>query len=139
MAQLWTSLGKKHRRQLAVYNENRDLLAEMSRHRGKAREQVSLTIRQLTKLSDDLEDLRKRVRKPVATGADTVLPLEAHLESVRRGVERLGTAKENRMIECAYLFRQRNGHLELICTYREKKQMRNLLKKQGNHERRISS
>lgn len=114
MAQLWTSLGKNHRRQLAIHNENGDLLAEISRHQEKAREQgeqVSFTIRQLTKLSDDLEDLRKRVRKPVETGADTILPLEAHLESVRRGVERLGTARENRMIEYASLFRQRDGHL----------------------------
>ncbi|KAF8308188.1 hypothetical protein DL93DRAFT_2159146 [Clavulina sp. PMI_390] len=88
LAQLWTILGG-NRAGVALFKEHRELLAQMSRYRDTARDRVQATIDQLRKLSEDLSELRDRVVQPVLIGADGVIPLEVHLDGLRRGVEKL--------------------------------------------------
>lgn len=77
-----------------MFDENRDLLAELGRYRRSARDRVKATMDQLMQLSEDLSDLRDRVAQPAMIGADTTVPLEVHLDSLRRGVDRLGSFRQ---------------------------------------------
>ncbi|KAF8308189.1 hypothetical protein DL93DRAFT_1945353 [Clavulina sp. PMI_390] len=88
LAQLWTILGG-NRAEVALFKENRDLLAKLFRFHNAARDQVVNTIGQLRMLSGALSELRDRVALPVDHGADGLIPFEVHLESLRRGVEKL--------------------------------------------------
>lgn len=99
MAQLWTMLGG-NRREVALFKYHRELLAQMSTNRGFARDRVNAAIQQLTKLIEDLSELRDRAAHPVLVGADTVIPLEVHLESLRLGVNRLETFKHKTIDRC---------------------------------------
>jgi hypothetical protein len=99
MAQLWTKLGG-NRREVALFKYHRDLLAQMSTNRAFARGRVNAAIQQLTKLIEDLSELRDRAAHPVLVGADTVIPLEVHLESLRLGVNRLETFKRKTIDRC---------------------------------------
>lgn len=93
MAQLWTILGQ-NRREVAIFNEHRDLLADVARYRNLARDRVKGTVDQLYQLSEDLSELRDRVVRPVLVGGDGVIPLEVHLDSLRRGVEKLSSFRQ---------------------------------------------
>ena len=100
MAQLWTMLGQ-NRNEVALFKHHRDLLAQMSRYRAVARDRVKLTIAHLTKLSEDLSQLRDRAALPVRTGADSTVPLEAQLESLRLGLKSLEAFKKKTTHRCA--------------------------------------
>jgi len=59
---------------------------------------------QLVQLSEDLAELRDRVVEPALVGVDAAIPIEVHLEGLRRGVQRLkgfrkeGEERENRLL-----------------------------------------
>lgn len=95
----------KNRREVAIFKEHRTLLEDMSRFRAVAETQVAATIIQLGTLKATLSDLRGRVAAPRRT---PIISFEAHLDSLRRGVERLESAKQNRLNECACPYRRRN-------------------------------
>lgn len=81
-----------------MLQEDLTLLSSLSAYRKLARDRVTLTISSLVQLSEDLEDLRERVARPALVGVegnpdDTIaggIPLEVHVESIRKGVLRLG-------------------------------------------------
>ncbi|KAF9511342.1 hypothetical protein BS47DRAFT_1272412, partial [Hydnum rufescens UP504] len=97
LADLWTFLGG-NRRELNALQEDLVLLSSLSTYRKLARDRVVLTISSLIQLSEDLQDLRERVARPALLGvaegspADAVadgIPLEVHVESIRKGVLRI--------------------------------------------------
>ncbi|KDQ19132.1 hypothetical protein BOTBODRAFT_103313 [Botryobasidium botryosum FD-172 SS1] len=93
LADLWTKLGG-NRAKLSVFAAHRTLLGNVSRFRKTALMRVSATILQLRQLSTDLDDLRDRVTAPSIMGeqanGEGGIPIEVHIESIRKGVERLG-------------------------------------------------
>jgi hypothetical protein len=103
MAQLWTILGQ-NRNEVALFKHHRDLLAQMSKYRAVARNKVKATMEQLIKLSEDLSNLRDRAAFPALIGADSIMPLEVHLESLRLGVKRLGAFKQKGIERCVNYF-----------------------------------
>lgn len=92
MAELWTILGG-NRRQVAKFVRNGQLLANISGYRSKALIVVNTTIHQLRQLRADLAEFRTLVASP---GLDTHehISLEAHLHSIKMGVERLGEFRQ---------------------------------------------
>ncbi|KAF8308187.1 hypothetical protein DL93DRAFT_2159145 [Clavulina sp. PMI_390] len=117
LAQLWTILGG-NKNEVALFMEHRDLLAQMSRYRSTARDRVQTTIDQLHKLSEDLSDLRDRVARPALVGADGVVPLEVHLDGLRRGVEKLEAFRNQDLI---------NSPLILIDDFRGNEKLRQMI------------
>lgn len=103
MAQLWTILGR-NRNEVALFKHHHNLLAQMSNYRAVARDKVKATMEQLIKLSEDLSDLRDRAAFPALIGADSTIPLEVHLESLRLGVKRLGVFKQTGIDRCVNYF-----------------------------------
>jgi hypothetical protein len=61
----------------------------MSSGRRETRQRLNDALAKLAKLSDEVNDLRDRFTLPTILGADTVIPLEVHLESIRRGGEKM--------------------------------------------------
>lgn len=93
-AEFWAHLGKD-RRGLATNAEHISLLSSMSTYRAQARDRVKSAMDQLVQLSEDLAELRDRVVEPALVGVDAAIPIEVHLEGLRRGVQRLkGFRKE---------------------------------------------
>lgn len=93
-AEFWVHLGKD-RRALSINAEHGSLLSTMSTYRAQARDRVKSAMDQLVQLSEDLAELRDRVVEPALIGADAAIPIEVHLEGLRRGVQRLkGFRKE---------------------------------------------
>ncbi|KZO94256.1 hypothetical protein CALVIDRAFT_484704 [Calocera viscosa TUFC12733] len=88
LAELWTRLGG-NRRQLANFKSHRALLTNIRAYRNRALGYVTSTLVQLQQLSSDLEDLRERVSTPLLTSPDINIPLEVHVGSIRKGIERL--------------------------------------------------
>lgn len=101
MAQLWTRL-RLNGRKVAAFEENRDLLAAMTRFCKTAEHQVSVTLDGLGRHQASLATLQDAVTAPGLIGADASIPLEDHLQSLRQGVERLDAAKKNRLEECVF-------------------------------------
>jgi len=93
LADLWTKLGG-NRAKLSVFAAHRTLLGNVSRFRKTALMRVSATMLQLRQLSTDLDELRDRVTAPSIMGeqadGEGGIPIEVHIESIRKGVERLG-------------------------------------------------
>lgn len=76
-------------------------------YRTKALAHVSASLIQLQQMHADLEDLRDRVTAPALladSGKDIQdIPLEVHIESIRKGVERLNTGRNKaKSIEIEY-------------------------------------
>jgi len=91
-AKLWTKLGG-NRRKLSVFASHLTLLANVAHYRRTALLRVSATMLQLRQLSTDLDDIRDRVAAPSLVGEqedEGGIPIEVHIESIRKGVERLG-------------------------------------------------
>lgn len=91
LAKLWTKLGG-NRRKLSVFTSHLILLNNISNYRKMALLRVTSTMLQLRQLSSDLDDLRDRVAAPPLVGEDSDesgIPIEVHIESIRKGVERL--------------------------------------------------
>lgn len=67
-------------------------------YRSKALAHVSASLIQLQQMQSDLEDLRDRVAAPALladVGKDVQdIPLEVHIESIRKGVERLDSGRK---------------------------------------------
>ncbi|CAZ85127.1 unnamed protein product [Tuber melanosporum] len=100
LAELWSFLGG-NRRKLANFASHRSLLANIATYRSRALAHVSASLIRLQQMQSDLEDLRDRVAQP-AMLRDTQgegetageIPLEVHVESIRKGVERLNRGRE---------------------------------------------
>lgn len=76
-------------------------------YRTKALAHVSASLIQLQQMHADLEDLRDRVVAPALladSGKDIQdIPLEVHIESIRKGIERLNTGRSKaKSIETRY-------------------------------------
>ena len=89
LAHLWTMLGG-NRKQLSKFNEQLKLLREVGEYRRTAHAHVAKTILRLQSMGAELEELRERVGSAGAgRSAGVEIPLSVHLESLRKGVERL--------------------------------------------------
>lgn len=100
LARVWTILGG-NRAKLANFEGHKFLLSNISVYRKRALALVSRSLVQLQTMQSDLEDLRDRVAEPglldsAGAGAELDadaaverIPLEVHIQSIRRGVDRL--------------------------------------------------
>lgn len=100
LAQVWTILGG-NRAKLANFEGHKFLLSNISVYRKRALALISRSLVQLQTMQSDLEDLRDRVAEPglldsAGAGAELDadaaverIPLEVHIQSIRRGVDRL--------------------------------------------------
>lgn len=74
------------------------LLRSITAYRSKALHHVGSSLVQLQQMQTDLEDLRDRVAEPalLADAGKQVqdIPLEVHIESIRKGLERLNTGRD---------------------------------------------
>ncbi|EJU02484.1 hypothetical protein DACRYDRAFT_79306 [Dacryopinax primogenitus] len=103
LAELWTSLGG-NKRKLANFNSHRSLLANIDVYRIRAAKYITGTLFQLQQLSSDLEALRDRMVAPLLSSSDTHIPLEVHISSIRKGIERLTEGRaQAKAHENAYL------------------------------------
>ena len=138
MAQLWTILGR-NRNEVALFKQHRDLLAQMSKYRAAARDRVKATMEHLIKLSEDLSELRDRAALPALVGADSIIPLEVHLESLRLGMKRLDAFKQKTIDRCVHLVS--SGVLTAIHTLhdRENTHLQMLLGDPVPNNRRVDS
>ncbi|CUS12068.1 unnamed protein product [Tuber aestivum] len=100
LAELWSILGG-NRRKLANFASHRNLLANIATYRSRALAHVSASLIRLQQMQSDLEDLRDRVAQPAMlrdaqVEGDVIgeIPLEVHVESIRKGVERLNRGRE---------------------------------------------
>lgn len=91
LAQLWSILGG-NRQKLVNFASHRSLLANIAVYRSKALAHVGASLIQLQQMQADLEDLRDRVTQPALLG-DADIPLEVHIESIRKGVDRLNDGR----------------------------------------------
>lgn len=73
---------------LEEFQSRFSLLEDISQYRSQAREKIISTSTQLRQLSADLDELRSNVAKP-ALIEDNIIPLEVHLQSIRKGVSTL--------------------------------------------------
>ncbi|RPB04507.1 hypothetical protein L873DRAFT_1666644 [Choiromyces venosus 120613-1] len=121
LAELWSFLGG-NRRKLANFASHRSLLANIATYRSRALAHVSASLIRLQQMQADLEDLRDRVAQPVmlrdALGEGESIgeiPLEVHVESIRKGVERLNRGRERvKGKENDYVRRMLSRHDEAI-------------------------
>lgn len=98
LARIWTILGG-NRAKLANFEGHKFLLSNISVYRKRALALVSRSLVQLQTMQSDLEELRDRVAEPglmdsAGAGAEPDaaierIPLEVHIQSIRRGVDRL--------------------------------------------------
>ncbi|KZT60989.1 hypothetical protein CALCODRAFT_448139 [Calocera cornea HHB12733] len=110
LAELWTRLGG-NRRQLANFKSHRTLIVNIRSYRSRAVGYVTSTLVQLQQLSSDLEDLRDRVSTPLLSNPDTNIPLEVHVNSIRKGIERLAEGRTRaKAREDSYLRQLLDGH-----------------------------
>jgi DNA repair ATPase RecN len=92
LSELWTMIGgNKHR--LRGYDEHLFLLKNLSVYRKKALVHVIVALNTLQTMSEDMEDLRERVTLPVIAGSS--IPVEVHMKSIKRGLERLEEGRVN--------------------------------------------
>ncbi|KAK7008426.1 hypothetical protein R3P38DRAFT_2551550 [Favolaschia claudopus] len=85
LGSLWTFLGG-NKRQLAVYESNLLLLLNVGEYRRQALAHVVSALQRLRQMNADMEDLRRRVAEPDLIPG---LPVEVHIASIQRSVERL--------------------------------------------------
>ncbi|PWW75053.1 hypothetical protein C7212DRAFT_205809, partial [Tuber magnatum] len=92
LAEPWSFLGG-NRRKLANFASHRSLLANIATYRSRALAHVSASLIRLQQMQSDLEDLMLR---DAQGEGETVgeIPLEVHVESIRKGVERLNRGRE---------------------------------------------
>ncbi|KAH7927943.1 hypothetical protein BV22DRAFT_1031279 [Leucogyrophana mollusca] len=86
LAQLWTRLGG-NKRALRAYDDRLELLQDLGHYREGARGHVLQAMQTLYSMSDDMEDLRERVAGPEL--GDGRIPLDVHIVSIQKGLERL--------------------------------------------------
>ena len=92
LAKIWTTLGG-NRAEVRVGAGHLGLLNGIGSYRKKAQNLVGRSLVQLHGMQSDLEELRERVARPAlleAAGEKVErIPLEVHINSIRRGVDRL--------------------------------------------------
>ncbi|KAI5781805.1 hypothetical protein EDC01DRAFT_619263 [Geopyxis carbonaria] len=92
--EIWTKLGG-NRHTIANLENHESLLSNLGSYRKRALAHISASLIQLQTMQADLEDLRERVATPGLIGGDGSgewggeLPLEVHIQSIRKGVDRL--------------------------------------------------
>ncbi|KAF7986413.1 hypothetical protein HWV62_31143 [Athelia sp. TMB] len=91
LAALWTKLGG-NRAVIRGQGDHRELLRGLGDYRRRALVQVVATLTTLETMSEDMQDLRERVAAPEIVGS--TIPVEAHIRSIRSGLQRL---KEGRL------------------------------------------
>jgi len=82
-----------NRKRLAQFDAHIRLLSNIAVYRTRAIAHVSATLIQLQQMSADLEELRERVAAPSLLSEVQVIPLEQHIDSISRGIERLSTGR----------------------------------------------
>ncbi|PKC56347.1 hypothetical protein RhiirA1_353857 [Rhizophagus irregularis] len=88
LAELWTIFGgNRVRKQL--FEENLELLKNLDKHRRTAVSQIQTTLYSLTSFQLDMEELREQVSRP----SIIEMPVEVHIESIGKGIERLRNSK----------------------------------------------
>ncbi|KAI7220853.1 hypothetical protein KC333_g2093 [Hortaea werneckii] len=90
-AMLWTKLGG-NRSNVAKLDQQLKLLKDVEAYRRLAWGHITSTIVKLQSIRDNLEDLRERVAMPETIGDK--IPLEVHIDSITRGVERLEAQRD---------------------------------------------
>jgi hypothetical protein len=89
LAQIWTYLGG-NRNKLAIYESHLYLLKNTGVFKKRALSFVTKSLVQLQTMQSNLMELRDRVAEPGLVGVEAPqIPLEVHIESIRKGVERL--------------------------------------------------
>ncbi|CAJ0766005.1 24667_t:CDS:1, partial [Entrophospora sp. SA101] len=68
---------------------NLSLLNDLDRQRRVAISQIQTTLYSLTSFQLDMEELREQVSRPSLIE----MPIQVHIESVHRGIERLRSSK----------------------------------------------
>ena len=58
-----------------------------------------MTLVHLEQLSGDLDDLQDRLGKPFLYGDDTVIPIEVHMEMIRKWIESLEEGRKGAELE----------------------------------------
>lgn len=89
---IWTLLGA-NRDRMKQYSHHLILLENISTYRKRALAHVAATLVQLQQLSHDLQELRERVSRPALLADRPEIPLEVHIMSIRKGIERLDAGR----------------------------------------------
>lgn len=96
LSSLWTKLGG-NRGDVKANTKSLNLLSNISAYRKKAVVHVSETLLKLQEIQADLENLREGVAAPEILGYRGELPLEYHIETIGKGVERLQVSRGEHM------------------------------------------
>lgn len=92
LGDIWTMLGA-NKDKMKQYANHILLLENISTYRKRALAHVAATLVQLQQLSQDLQELRERVSRPALLADRTEIPLEVHILSIRKGIERLDAGR----------------------------------------------
>ncbi|KAI9047541.1 hypothetical protein LZ554_008257 [Drepanopeziza brunnea f. sp. 'monogermtubi'] len=113
LSELWTIVGG-NRGKINKMDRKLDLLKQVGTYRKTAYAHVSGTIIRLQAMGLGLEDLRERVGSPELLRDRIDIPLEVHIESITKGVERLEESRLNaRKLEDKHIRRTlERGRLE---------------------------
>ncbi|KAL7269649.1 hypothetical protein RUND412_007669 [Rhizina undulata] len=96
LADLWTILGG-NRDKLDRFESHSILLKEISSYRKDALRHISASLIRLQQMSSDLDELRASVARPAlfaASGKSSSVPLQVHIDTISKGVERLNFGKQ---------------------------------------------
>ncbi|RIA93235.1 hypothetical protein C1645_804160 [Glomus cerebriforme] len=88
LAELWTIFGG-NRVKKQLFEENLELLRNLDKHRRTAVTQIQTTLYSLTSFQLDMEELREQVSRP----SIIEMPIDIHIESISKGIERLRNSK----------------------------------------------
>lgn len=92
LSELWAWLGG-HRGRINKLNGQLQLLKEIGNRRKTALAHVSGTVLKLQQIDSGLQDLRERVSAPDLLRDKVNIPLSVHIDSIRRGIDRLEELK----------------------------------------------
>nr|CAG8432989.1 7439_t:CDS:2 [Entrophospora candida]CAG8437297.1 12117_t:CDS:2 [Entrophospora candida] len=90
LAEIWSFLGG-NRVKRQKFEDNLSLLNDLDRQRRVAISQIQTTLYSLTSFQLDMEELREQVSRPSLIE----MPIQVHIESVHRGIERLRNSRLN--------------------------------------------
>lgn len=85
----WSTTLGLNKEKLHDLESNNHLLEEVQQYRKAAFGHITRTMFQLEKVSLDLDDLNKRVSSPGLLGKESGIPLEGHVEAMKKGTEQL--------------------------------------------------
>jgi len=96
LSSLWTKLGG-NRSDVKANAKSLNLLSNISAYRKKAVVHVSETLLKLQEIQAELENLREGIAAPEILGYRGELPLEYHIDTIGKGVERLQVSRGEHM------------------------------------------